>query len=148
MQNLKMNNNDLQNQKSTWQEYRLENCVDILDNQRVPINSDERAGRQGNVPYYGATGQVGWIDNHLFDEELVLLGEDGAPFLDKSKPIAYIIDGKSWVNNHAHVLRAKKELTNNWFIKYYFDYFDFADYVGGTTRLKLNQYSYFSTEHR
>ena len=52
-------------------------------------------------------GQVGWIDDYLFDEELVLLGEDGAPFLDKSKPIAYVIEGQSWVNNHAHVLRAR-----------------------------------------
>ena len=62
-----------------WAESPLGDCVDILDNLRVPVNSDDRQGRQGTIPYYGATGQVGWIDNYLFDEELVLLGEDGAP---------------------------------------------------------------------
>ena len=116
-----------------WKEYQLKDCVDILDGQRVPINSNDRSKRIGEVPYYGATGQVGWINDYIFDEELVLLGEDGAPFLDKSKPIAYIINGKSWVNNHAHVLRARKDISNNRFIKYYLDYFDFSDYVAGTT---------------
>ena len=70
---------------------------------------------------------------------LVLLGEDGAPFLDKAKPIAYIIDGKSWVNNHAHVLRPLQGLTSNQYIKFFLDTFDFSEYVTGSTRLKLNQ---------
>ncbi len=122
-----------------WKITPLEDCVDILDSQRIPVNSDERANRQGNIPYYGATGQVGWIDDFLFNEELVLLGEDGAPFLDKTKPIAYIINGKSWVNNHAHVLRGRKGIADNWYIKYYLDHIDFTDYVAGTTRLKLTQ---------
>src|SRR5262249_11557560 len=104
-----------------------------------PVNSDERQKRQGDIPYYGATGRVGWIDDFLFDEELVLVGEDGAPFLDKSKPIAYLISGKSWVNNHAHVLRATAGLTSNQFIKHYLDTVDFADYVTGSTRLKLTK---------
>src|SRR5208337_1604653 len=101
------------------------------------VNSDERSSRVGNIPYFGATGQVGWIDDFLFDEELLLVGEDGAPFLDKSKQISYVIRGKSWVNNHAHVLRAKSDRTSNDFLKYFFDQFDFSDYVNGTTRLKL-----------
>ena len=82
---------------------------------------------------------MGWIDEALFDEELVLLGEDGAPFLDKSKPIAYLIDGPSWVNNHAHVLRAQPSVTVNRFIKYFLDSFDFSDRVQGSTRDKLTQ---------
>jgi Type I restriction modification DNA specificity domain len=69
----------------------------------------------------------------------VLLGEDGAPFLDKTKPIAYIISGKSWVNNHAHVLRAITGVTSNSFIKYFLDWFPFEGQVNGTTRLKLTQ---------
>ncbi|MDP1994607.1 MAG: restriction endonuclease subunit S, partial [Ignavibacteria bacterium] len=89
--------------------------------------------------YYGATGQVGWIDDFLFNEELLLLGEDGAPFFDKSKSIAYKIVGKSWVNNHAHVLRALNNITSNSFLRYYLNQFDFTDYVNGTTRLKLTQ---------
>lgn len=122
-----------------WARCELRECVDVLDSRRVPINSDERGNRQGSVPYYGATGQVGWIDNYLFNEELLLIGEDGAPFFDKSKPIAYIIRGKSWVNNHAHVLRAKNNLTSNLYLKHFLDFFDFNDFVNGTTRLKLTQ---------
>jgi type I restriction enzyme, S subunit len=122
-----------------WATCQLRECAEVLDNLRVPVNSDERAKRQGNVPYYGATCQVGWIDDYLFDEELLLIGEDGAPFFDKSKPIAYLIRGKSWVNNHAHVLRAKTEVTSNLYLKWFLDNFDFNGYVNGTTRLKLTQ---------
>ncbi|MBM3242820.1 hypothetical protein FJZ31_41700 [Candidatus Poribacteria bacterium] len=122
-----------------WMWRRLEDCVDILDYLRIPVNSEEREKRKGNIPYYGATGQIGWIDDYLFDEELVLLGEDGAPFFDKFKKAAYIISGKSWVNNHAHVLRALSSITSNHFICHYLNQFDFHGYVTGTTRLKLNQ---------
>jgi type I restriction enzyme S subunit len=123
----------------TWSVEPLSKCVDVLDSRRKPVNSSERSSRLGSVPYYGATGQVGWIDDYLFDEELVLVGEDGAPYFDKSKPIAYIISGKSWVNNHAHVLRARQGVTTNRYIKYYLDAFDFTDYVQGSTRDKLTQ---------
>jgi type I restriction enzyme S subunit len=122
-----------------WTDCKLQDCVTVLDSLRVPVNSGERKEREGEVPYYGATGQVGWIDDYLFDEELLLIGEDGAPFFDKTKPIAYVILGKSWVNNHAHVLRAHPELTSNFYLKYFLDQFDFHDYVNGTTRLKLTQ---------
>lgn len=120
-----------------WMRIKLEEVVIILDNYRRPINSLERQNRIGYFPYYGATGQVGWIDDFLFDEELVLLGEDGAPFFDKLKSVAYIINGKSWVNNHAHVLKAQIDLTTNKYLLYYLNYVDYEDYVNGTTRLKL-----------
>lgn len=122
-----------------WTILPLSKCVNVLDHIRRPVNSKERATRIGQIPYYGATGQVGWIDDYIFDEELVLVGEDGAPFFDKSKPIAYIIDGKSWVNNHAHVLRAIQTITSNRYIKYYLDSFDFTGFVNGSTRDKLTQ---------
>lgn len=112
--------------------------VDILDSQRVPVNSSDRQNRKGNIPYYGATGQVDWIDDYLFDEELVLLGEDGAPFLDTYKDKAYLISGKSWINNHAHVLRARNGLTNK-FLLHWLNTVDYRPYIGGTTRDKLNQ---------
>ena len=121
-----------------WDLTNLEEVVDILDSKRVPINAKERETRVGQVPYYGATGQVGWIDDYLFDEELVLLGEDGAPFLDAAKQKAYVVRGKSWVNNHAHVLRARSDIPNA-YIKYYLDTVDYHEFVTGTTRLKLNQ---------
>ena len=131
--------NNLPELSNGWVWTWLENCVDILDSRRVPVNADEREKRTGNVPYYGATGQVGWIDDYLFDEELVLLGEDGAPFLEPLKNKAYIVRGKSWVNNHAHVLRAIASLTSNSFVCHYLNVFDYTGFVSGTTRLKLNQ---------
>lgn len=121
-----------------WEWKTLGEIVDILDSQRVPINAKERGTRQGAIPYFGATGQVGWIDDYLFDEELILLGEDGAPFLDSAKQKAYVIRGRSWVNNHAHVLRARNGLPNS-YVKHYLDIVDYHSFVTGTTRLKLNQ---------
>lgn len=121
-----------------WETKRLDEVVDILDSKRVPVNSKERESRRGSVPYYGATGQVGWIDNHIFDEEIILLGEDGAPFLDTSKQKAYLVRGKSWVNNHAHVLRAKPGVPAL-YLKYWLDRLDYRPFVNGTTRLKLTQ---------
>ncbi|MFH1322633.1 MAG: hypothetical protein ABIH80_02205 [Methanobacteriota archaeon] len=114
-----------------WVWTSLESCIEILDGQRVPINADERekriAGKSTSelYPYYGATGQVGWIDDHLFDEELVLLGEDGAPFFEQTKNKAYIIKGKSWVNNHAHVLKAIADVILNQFLCNYLNVFDY-----------------------
>ncbi len=131
-------NNDLPN---TWIRTSFETCVEILDGKRIPINSRDRQQRQGNIPYYGATGQVGWIDNYLFDEELVLLGEDGAPFFESFKNKAYLISGKSWVNNHAHVLKGISDLLLNKFLCHYLNQIDYHEYVNGTTRLKLNQTS-------
>jgi len=122
-----------------WVETDLQNCTDILDNKRIPINLSERNKRQGKIPYYGATGQAGWIDGYIFDEELVLLGEDGVPFLDHSKNKAYLILGKSWVNNHAHVLRAISTVLSNKFLHYFLNQFNYHGFVTGTTRLKLNQ---------
>jgi type I restriction enzyme, S subunit len=122
-----------------WTLEPLSQCVDVLDGRRRPINSKDRATRVGTIPYYGATGQVGWIDDFLFNEELVLVGEDGAPFFDKSKQIAYLISGKTWVNNHAHVLRARVGVTSNRYLKHYLDSFDFTGLVQGSTRDKLTQ---------
>lgn len=120
----------------------LEQAADILDSYRKPVNSKERLNLIKEkpldelFPYYGATGQVGWIDSFLTDGEYILLGEDGAPFLNPYAEKAYIIYGKTWVNNHAHILRSK---TNNEFLCYYLNYFNYKNYVSGTTRLKLTQ---------
>lgn len=119
----------------------LTKAAECLDNFRKPINATERAGRNGNVPYYGATGQVGWIDDFLTDEDLVLLGEDGAPFLDLIKDKAYLITRKAWVNNHAHILRSLFGDTGNRYLLHYLNSFNYAGYVNGTTRLKLTRAS-------
>lgn len=116
----------------------LEDVVEILDKHRVPVNREEREQRLGPIPYYGATGRVGWIDDHLFDEELVLLGEDGVSFLDPFAQKAYRISGKSWVNNHAHVLRPREGVRTD-FLTLLLNAVDYDGLVGGTTRLKLTQ---------
>ena len=127
---------------NNWNVVPFTEAVDICDTLRKPINSSERASRikgkeQSELyPYYGATGQVGFIDDYITDGEYVLLGEDGAPFLDAFSKKAYIISGKTWVNNHAHVLKSK---TNNKFLCYYLNSFNYKGYVSGTTRLKLTQ---------
>ena len=131
--------------ESPYRIEKLSSVCDILDNLRKPINSSERELRITNkttdklFPYYGATGQVGWIDDYLTDGEYILIGEDGAPFLDRYKAKAYLIKGKSWVNNHAHILKAKKGITENKFILHYLNSFNYHGYVNGTTRLKLTK---------
>ena len=130
---------------TTYPTYKLSEVADILDSFRKPINSTERTKRiQGKTenelyPYYGATGQVGLIDEYLTDGEYVLVGEDGAPFLEPFKNKSYIIRGKAWVNNHAHILSGKKDVLSNQYLNYFLNSFDYRNYVNGTTRLKLTQ---------
>ena len=129
---------------SKWEYVSFTEAVDICDSLRSPINNKERNQRiQGKsenelYPYYGATGQVGYIDDYLLNGEYVLLGEDGAPFLNVFAKKAYIIEGKAWVNNHAHVLKSKY---NNKFLCYYLNNLNYTGLVSGTTRLKLTQAS-------
>ena len=97
-----------------WEEKTIDEVAECLDNKRVPVNAEERKKRVGVIPYYGAGGIQGYIDDYLFDEELVLLLEDGDAFDDfQTKSIAQYVTGKSWVNNHAHVLRANE---NSYFL--------------------------------
>ncbi len=127
-----------------WKYLPLSKAAEICDNLRKPINSKERneriAGKSVSelFPYYGATGQVGYIDDYITDGEYVLLGEDGAPFLSAFAEKAYIINGKTWVNNHAHILKSH---TSNKFLCYFLNSFNYKGYVSGTTRLKLTQAS-------
>lgn len=130
-----------------WQVKKLGEVCHILDNMRKPINSSERQLRISNkskdelFPYYGATGQVGWIDNFITDGEFILIGEDGAPFLDIYKDKAYKIKGKTWVNNHAHILKGKEKIIIDDFALYYLNSINYRKYVNGTTRLKLTKSS-------
>ena len=130
---------------SGWTESLIPVLCDVLDSMRVPLNADERNRRiaccekDSLIPYYGATGQVGWIDSHLFDENLVLLGEDGVSFLDPGRPKAYRVTGKTWVNNHAHVLRAHEQVMDWRLLTAQLNSINYTGYVTGSTRLKLTQ---------
>ncbi|ULQ55061.1 restriction endonuclease subunit S [Flavihumibacter rivuli] len=118
---------------------KISECCDILDNLRVPINDEIRQTMQGNIPYYGANGIQGYIDKYIFDEDLILLAEDGGNFEEyHTRPIAYKISGKSWVNNHAHILRAKQEFNQD-YIFYSLVHKDITKYLNSGTRSKLNK---------
>jgi type I restriction enzyme S subunit len=121
-----------------WETAQLGDLVEILDHLRIPVNRSERSERPGSYPYYGATGQVGWIDDYLFNGEYILLGEDGAPFLEPYRPKAYLVRGKFWVNNHAHVLKPKAGVLGQYLI-HQLNQVNYRDFVSGTTRLKLPQ---------
>jgi type I restriction enzyme S subunit len=135
----------LKNIPEHWQVKKLGEVCFILDNLRKPINSSERqkriVGKSNDklFPYYGATGQVGWIDDFLTEGEFILIGEDGAPFLDIYKDKAYKIKGKTWVNNHAHILQGKEQFLINDFVLYYLNSINYREFVNGTTRLKLTK---------
>lgn len=126
-----------------WELTNLESVVDFLDSQREPVNSSEREARIKDkpitelFPYYGATGQVGWIDAFRSEGESVLLGEDGAPFLDPNKDKAYLVTGHYWVNNHAHILSGFNNCLSTRFLCYQLYTVDYSGFVTGTTRLKL-----------
>ena len=114
----------------------LEDCCEILDSMRVPITASDR--KEGPYPYYGANGVQDYVADYIFDDELVLLAEDGGNFGSKTKPIAYRVSGKCWVNNHAHVIKPKAGLNVD-FLCYSLMFYDTDGLVNGATRQKLTQ---------
>ena len=118
-------------------EYRtIEEWCEILDSQRIPITAKDRV--EGPYPYYGANGIQDYVDDYIFDDELVLLAEDGGNFGSKDRPIAYRVSGKCWVNNHAHVLKPKKDLDVD-YLCYSLMFYNTNGLVNGATRQKLTQ---------
>jgi type I restriction enzyme, S subunit len=121
-----------------WKWVKIEDATISLDNKRKPINKDERKKRHGNIPYYGANGQVGWIDDYIFDEPLVCVVEDET-FTGREIPFSYKITGQTWVNNHAHVLKPNEGLNID-FLNYQLFYYPFLRLTTGTTgRKKLTK---------
>ncbi|MBI5909357.1 MAG: restriction endonuclease subunit S [Betaproteobacteria bacterium] len=114
----------------------LGDICEFLDHRRKPVSEEFR--KSGPYPYYGANGQQGWIDRYIFDEPLVLLAEDGGHFGSTTKPIAYKISGKTWVNNHAHVLKPGP-LCDIDYLTHALSFYDVSKFIGGTTRPKLTK---------
>ena len=122
-----------------WEEVKLKECATCLDNKRVPLNSSQRQEMQGEIPYWGANGIVDYVNEHIFDETIVLLAEDGGYFDEFShRPIANISYGKSWVNNHAHILKAKNNSLNEW-LYYSLVHKNILAFINGGTGAKLNK---------
>jgi type I restriction enzyme S subunit len=119
-----------------WEVVRLGEVVEIYDNKRVPLSENVRKNMKGIYPYCGANGIIDYINDYIFDGEYVLVAEDGGRY-GKFENTAYIMNGKFWVNNHAHILQAKDGISINKFILYWFIYADISQYVAGTTRQKL-----------
>ena len=119
-----------------WEQRKLGEIVEFLDTLRKPLEGSKRAS--GSYPYYGASGIVDYVDDYIFDEELVLLSEDGANITDRNYPVCFIISGKTWVNNHAHVLKAKEGFDNN-FLCNSLERKDYTPYNTGMAMPKLNK---------
>ena len=119
-----------------WEQRKLDDVVEFLDTMRKPLEGAKRIS--GPYPYYGASGIVDYVDGYLFDEELILLSEDGANITDRNYPVCFLASGKYWVNNHAHVLRTKQGNENN-FICNSLERKDYTQYNTGMAMPKLNK---------
>ncbi|WP_026835283.1 restriction endonuclease subunit S [Eubacterium xylanophilum] len=119
-----------------WEQRKLEDVVEFLDTLRKPLEGAKRVS--GPYPYYGASGIVDYVDGYIFDEELILLSEDGANITDRNYPVCFLASGKYWVNNHAHVLKCKDGNENN-FICNSLERKDYKQYNSGMAMPKLNQ---------
>ena len=107
-----------------------------LDSMRKPITSGLRD--PGDIPYYGASGVVDYVKDYIFDGDYLLISEDGANLLARNTPIAFSISGKSWVNNHAHVLRFATYAERR-YVEYYLNSIDLTPYISGAAQPKLNK---------
>lgn len=122
-----------------WSLSTISDTCDVLDSKRIPLNSQDRALRQGIYPYYGANGVQGYIDDFIFEGEHVLLAEDGGYFDEwDSRPISYLVTGRFWVNNHAHILKAKNDHSTR-YVHYSLVHKNILKHINGGTRAKLNQ---------
>jgi len=119
-----------------WEEKKLNEISENLDNKRIPITKNVRIS--GDYPYYGASGIVDYVGEYIFDDNLLLVSEDGANLLARTYPIAFSVGGKLWVNNHAHVLKFK-EIESQKFVEYYLNSIGLDSYVSGMAQPKLNQ---------
>ena len=121
-----------------WEVKPLAAVVDFLDGRRRPVKDSDRAKMRGDIPYYGASGIVDYVNAHLFDEDLILLGEDGENILSRNSRLAFKISGKTWVNNHAHVLKPKPSMKLDYLVEF-LESRDYAQYNTGTAQPKLNK---------
>lgn len=119
-----------------WEINHLGQICENLDNRRVPITENMRV--RGVIPYYGASGIADYVDDFIFDEELLCISEDGANLIARTSPIAFSISGKSWVNNHAHVLKFDLQSRQK-FVENYINFIKIEQFLTGMAQPKLNK---------
>lgn len=122
----------------TWKYCYFDDVLINRDSERIPVSVADRKKLSKKYDYYGASGVIDKVDNFLFDENLLLIGEDGANLLSRSTPIAFIAKGKYWVNNHAHVLQATEHVLLE-FVEIYINAISLVPYVTGSAQPKLSQ---------
>lgn len=118
-----------------WIAGKVKYVTESLNSVRVPLSSEERGSKKGEYPYYGASGIIDYVDDYLFDEETILFGEDGANLISRSTPLAFLANGKYWVNNHAHILRTKDGVNDYWVMC--FENMDVTAFISGSAQPKL-----------
>lgn len=121
-----------------WKVKKLEEVCTILDGKRKPIKASDRENMKGNIPYYGASGIIDWVNDYIFDDELILFGEDGENIKSRNLPLAFRVSGKCWVNNHAHVFKVKEDNDVD-YITFILENKDYSQYVIGSAQPKLTQ---------
>jgi type I restriction enzyme S subunit len=126
---------------SDWPIVELGNVIDFFDSKRIPLSSIERAKRQGEFPYYGASGIIDGIDGYIFDGRYLLVAEDGENLNSRKLPIAFFADGRFWINNHAHIVRGRTGMLDDVFLQQWFAQADIGGYVTGSAQPKLSQAS-------
>ena len=121
-----------------WEICNLSEATDFLNGQRRPVKSADRIKVSGVYPYYGASGIIDYVNDYIFEDDLILLGEDGENILSRNLPLAFQVKGKIWVNNHAHVLKPKESFEIG-FLTDYLESLDYALINSGTAQPKLNK---------
>ncbi|MEQ5778587.1 restriction endonuclease subunit S [Thalassospira sp. NFXS8] len=124
---------------SEWEETTIGDIVEFYDSRRIPLNSRQRAARQGPYSYYGASGVVDHIDDYIFEGRYLLVAEDGENLNSRKLPIAFFATGRFWVNNHAHIIRGREGVADDQFLKHWFADTNISGYVTGAAQPKLNQ---------
>lgn len=119
-----------------WVEKKLGDIAENLDSKRIPITSNQR--EKGTIPYYGASGIIDYVKDFIYNESLLCISEDGANLIDRNYPIAFSISGKTWVNNHAHVLKFENNYTQL-LVEKYINSINVEDFLTGMAQPKLNR---------
>ena len=139
MQQLLTGKSRLPGFSGAWETKRLEHIIDCLDHVRIPLNETQRANMPGPYPYCGANGVLDYVNDFVLDDDVILIAEDGGYFDEYAhRPIAYRMSGKIWVNNHAHILKAKSGYSQG-FLYFSLVHKNILPYLASGTRAKLNK---------
>ncbi len=130
---------DLQIDDVRFEKKRLEKLVNIYDNQRIALSGNERSIKQGEYPYYGASGIIDYIDEYIYDGTYLIISEDGENLRARKTPIAFFASGKFWVNNHAHIVLGKDNILFSAYLKYFIESNKLYDYISFSSQPKLSQ---------